>query len=122
MEDKGIFVDDDWKKRAEEEKKKLAEKIEGKKQETPRLPSVDFYTLVSTFATQAMLALGVMQNPEDKDTNVNLDLARFNIDMLGLIEEKTRGNLTPEEKAFLEQTLYQLRMAFVKIKTSTEKK
>ena len=45
----------------------------------------------------------------------DLEAAKFNIDMLAMLEEKTKGNLSPEEAGLLEQTLHQLRMAFVQL-------
>jgi len=133
-DDKGkIFIDDDWKRQAQEEKHRLAEqekaKQEAKKAEKAegaqgsstgrpgRLPSPSFEALVSTFATQTLLALGLMEHPS-MGRMVNLELAKLNIDMLSIIEEKTKGNLSAQEKEVLDQTLHQLRMAFVEVAAS----
>jgi len=118
-----LFIDDDWKKQAQEEKKRLAEQEkkpekpaagESKPGEPYRLPKPSFEALLSTFTTQTLLALGLVEHPE-MGRVVNLDLAKFNIDLLAIIEEKTKGNLTSEEKGFLDNTLHQLRMAFVEV-------
>jgi len=78
-----------------------------------RLPPPSFSLLVATFASQAMVAFGHAPNPIDGKTEVRLELARHAIDMLDILEQKTKGNLTPEEAAMLESVLHQLRLAFV---------
>ena len=123
-----LHIDDDWKKQAQAEKQRLAEQekrkqqSEVKQEQTPKesvrhLPAATFDALVSTFATQAMIAMGMIDHPEAKKM-INLELAKFNIDLLGIIEEKTKGNLTEEERKLLSQTLHQLRMAFVQVSTA----
>ena len=59
--------------------------------------------------------MGVLRTQEDKDIPADLELAKYNIDMLEVLGTKTSGNITDEEKNLLENTLHQLRMAFVKI-------
>jgi hypothetical protein len=81
---------------------------------TPQsLPPPSFSLLVATFASQATVAFGQYPNPIDGKTEVRLDLAKHAIDMLTMIEEKTQGNLTPDEAAMLEGVLHQLRLAYV---------
>ena len=60
-----------------------------------------------------MVALGQIPNPLDNKTEVRLDLAKHAIDMLVIIQEKTMGNLEPEEASLIENMLHQLRMAYV---------
>lgn len=72
-----------------------------------------FEVIVSTYATQAAVSLGQIQNPMTKKTEVDLPQAKFAIDLLQILEEKTRGNRTEEEDKFLEDCLYQLRMVYV---------
>lgn len=60
-----------------------------------------------------MIALGQAPNPLDGKTEVRLDLAKHAIDMLVIVEQKTKGNLVTEEAAILEAVLHQLRMAYV---------
>ena len=79
----------------------------------PEPPEASFQILVSTFATQAAMALGQMPNPATKRTGVDLAQAKFAIDLLQVLEEKCAGNLAEEERAFLEQCLYQLRMLYI---------
>ncbi len=119
--EKKIIVDEDWKEQAAKEKDNLAEQEQTDKenqddQQQPRdLPPADFAGLVSMLATQAFFALGVIRTKEDEEPQVNMPLAQYNIDMLGIIEEKTKGNITDEEKKLLEGTIHQLRMAFVQV-------
>jgi len=77
------------------------------------LPPPSFSLLVATFASQATVAFGHVPNPLDGKTQVRLDLAKHAIDMLAMIEEKTKGNLLHDEAAMLEGVLHQLRLAYV---------
>jgi len=112
-----IIIDDDWKREAQAEKERLAEQEKKSADRTTGqgpLPQADFTTLVSSFLTQALVAMGMIEHPQLK-RSVNLDLAKFNVDMLSVLEEKTRGNLTEQEKQMLDQALHQVRMAFVEV-------
>jgi hypothetical protein len=79
------------------------------------LPHVDFATFVLSLSHSALLHLGEAHHPETGQVEKNLSLARQTIDLLGMLEEKTRGNLTEDEKALLQDTLFRLRMAFVEL-------
>jgi hypothetical protein len=65
--------------------------------------------------TQALFALGVLGVKGQERPEPDLGLAKYNIDMLEMLEEKTKGNLTEEEQKVLTDTLNQIRMAYVKI-------
>ena len=78
-----------------------------------QLPEPSFQILVSTFATQAAVALGQMPNPVTNEATEDLEQAKFAIDTLTILEEKTKGNLTEEEGKFLTDLLYQLRMVYI---------
>lgn len=82
----------------------------------PPVPPASFAILVSTLATQAMLSMGKAPNPVTNKTEVNVELAKHFIDTLGVLETKTKGNLTTEEAGMLEAVLHELRMAFVSVK------
>ena len=116
-----IIVDDDWKAQAQAEKERLAETAEqpepaGGGPGGPReIPPASFDTLVGTLATQALMALGGYQDPRTGHRLVDLDLAKHHIDTLRVLEEKTRGNLTDEERAGLDRAMYETRMAYVEI-------
>ena len=77
------------------------------------LPPVDFSTFVLSLASSAMVHLGEVAHPETGAPALNLPLARQTIDMLAMIEEKTRGNLSKDEATYLESILYDLRMRCV---------
>ena len=74
---------------------------------------VDFTTFVLSLGSSALVHLGDMSHPEAGSTGENLLLARQTIDILAMLEEKTRGNLTPEETRFLRDLLADLRLRFV---------
>jgi hypothetical protein len=85
----------------------------GARSSPEKLPPASFPLIAATFGTQAMLALGQIPNPLDGKTEVRLDLAKHAIEMLAILEQKTKGNLAADETAMLEGVLHQLRMAFV---------
>ena len=74
-----------------------------------------FIEFVMMQAQNAALFLGQIPNPQTGKGEVNLELAKMFIDQLGMIQEKTRGNLTNEEAAVLKNTLANLQMAFVEV-------
>ena len=74
-----------------------------------------FIEFIMMQAQNAALFLGQIPNPQTGQGEVNLELAKMFIDQLGMIQEKTRGNLTNEETAVLRNTLSNLQMAFVEV-------
>ena len=120
-EEKKIIVDEDWKAQAQKEKETLKEKeeLEHEKKEQPRpqMPEANLSGLVHMLATQAFYALGLIRPEGDEDKTVEPDwaIAKYNIDTLGMLEEKCKGNLTDEEADLLKSTLDQLRMLFVQL-------
>jgi hypothetical protein len=82
--------------------------------ETSALPPLDFTGFVMNLAHTALYHLGLLKLP-DGSPHKDLAAAKQTIDILALLEEKTKGNLTQEEAAFLKDTLFQLRMAFVEL-------
>jgi len=132
QEEPKIVIDDDWKTQAQAEKEKLAEEVEADQAAAPaeggapagaegepagprELPPASLSTLVTMLATQTMIALQGMEDPESGKRMVDLDLAKHHIDTLAMLEEKTAGNVTDEEKALLDQVVYQVRMQYVQI-------
>ncbi|MGC4122734.1 MAG: DUF1844 domain-containing protein [Myxococcales bacterium] len=85
---------------------------EEKKSERP-LPPMDFTTFCLSLASSAMIHLGQAASPDSGKTEKSLPLAKQTIDILVLLEEKTRGNLSAEESKLLSAVLYDLRMRFV---------
>ncbi len=121
-EEKKIIVDEDWKQQAQKEKEILAAQEEAEKEEAQEeskrrgpLPKGNFAALVSMLVTQAMFALGLLQVKGQEQREPDLDMAKYNIDMLEALQEKTKGNLTEQEEKVLENTLNEVRMAYVKV-------
>lgn len=133
-----IHIDSDWKAEAQKEKQKLAEQAKqeaaaagagpggasgggatsgaGTRGRAPgQMPPANFQTLVSTMATQALLFLGAIPDPSTGQRIQHLQLARHHIDMLNVIDEKTKGNLDDEETNLLASTLYELRQRYIQL-------
>lgn len=88
--------------------------LDGEQEEAKGVPqSVDFSSFIVSMATQALMMMGEIPNPESKTTSMNLSAAKQTVDILGMLEEKTRGNLTGEESELISEVLVSLRMAFV---------
>jgi len=76
------------------------------------IPPIDFTTFILSLSTSALVQLGEAHE-EGGEPRINLPMARQTIDLLGLLEEKTKGNLTGEEERLLHQVLFDLRVRFV---------
>jgi len=134
-----LHIDTDWKKQAQEEKRKLAEAEAAKKVESPaaapaassasagptstsgrsprgarEMPAASIATLVQSLMTQALYYLGELASPGQEPT-MNLDVAKHQIDTLTVLEDKTKGNLTADEQRLLDSALYETRMRFVSV-------
>jgi Domain of unknown function (DUF1844) len=83
------------------------------------LPPVEFTTFVLSLSHSALMHLGEAPDPETGGMGKNLPLARQTIDLIGMIEEKTRGNLTGEEERLIAQILFDLRMRYVEKSKTT---
>ncbi|MGA2322949.1 MAG: DUF1844 domain-containing protein [Sedimentisphaerales bacterium] len=123
---KKIIIDEDWKQQAKKEKEVLAEKEEAEKKEAVQdrrqgpLPQGDLTTLVSMLFTQTLFSLGFIQVKGQDKREPDLALAKYNIDMLETLEEKTKGNLSEDEQQAITTALNELRMAYVKVSGTTE--
>ncbi len=80
------------------------------------LPEVSFPTFILSLNASALMHLGAIEDPETNRPSKNLPMAKQTIDILSMLEEKTRGNLTNEEENMLKNILYDLRIAFVREK------
>jgi hypothetical protein len=129
-----LNVDDDWKRQAQEEKRKLAEQESKQKQaatpspvpaaatEEPVLSDADleaagntpFAALVQSLLTQTLVYLGSMGTRNGMPM-MNMDAARKAVDMLGALDEKTKGNLSDLEQRLLDTALYEARNRFVSV-------
>jgi hypothetical protein len=120
-----IIIDEDWKSQVQAEKE-AASKAQETQERAPQgsgsadeqaagepLPPASFGFLISTLATQATMALGHIPDPMEGKTVVRLPHAKHYIDILEMLEEKTKGNLADDEKRMLAGLLHELRMAYV---------
>jgi hypothetical protein len=105
-------TDETWKERAKREKEKLAEESA---EEMVEFPPASFLGIVEEMSVRALLALGQIPNPATGEVYFDPVSAKYTIDLLGVLEEKTRGNLSPEESSGLQQVLHNLRLAFVHV-------
>ena len=76
-------------------------------------PPVDFHTFVLSLGSSALLHLGEIENPNDGVSQKDLPLAKHTIDILVMLEEKTKGNLSSAEERLMESLLYDLRLRYV---------
>ena len=128
QEEPKIVVDEDWKSRvrAEREAARKARTSASPDAEPAgeaaagRLPPASFEVLISTLMAQALTAMGKLSDPVQGHPVVRPDLAKHYIDMLGMLEEKTKGNLTKDEAGMLDSVLHQLRMTFVTTRKEPE--
>ncbi len=111
-----IFVksDESWKAEVQKEKERLQKKADVEKEFRER-PPPSFMNFVGDLGVQAMLALGLMEIKGEGGPKRDLPAARYTIDLLGVLQEKTRGNLSSDEKQHLSELLQNLRLSYVKI-------
>jgi len=118
-------VDESWKEQAEREKRAVSS---GESQTGPRLapetggaasrtaeglPEARFDLFLQGLAMEALMGLGDAPHPVSRKQEVNLPHAKYLIDLLGILEEKTKGNRTVDEDRLLSDVLYQLRMRYL---------
>lgn len=101
------------KPKADGEKREAPPKEEASHEEIP-LPEMNFANFLLSLSTSALIQLGEIPDPVTKQPVKELALAKQTIDLIGMLQEKTKGNLTPEEGKMLEYILYDLRMRYVK--------
>lgn len=126
-EEKKIIVDEDFKEQVAAEKEALKKAAEESPasgasapgEQPPQMPPASFEMLVTTLATEAMVALGQFPNPATQETMISLDHATYAIDMLAMLKEKTKSNLTGAEDTMLTDLLHQLRMMFIAVQGQT---
>lgn len=132
-EESKLIIDEDWKTQVQREKEQLKNKNANEDEPTGAkimepsesvpeadssekhqpLPPATFELLVSSMATQAVAAMGQLPGDDGQPFPKRLDFAKHYIDLLDVIEAKTKGNLEAGEENFLRNTLHQLRMIFV---------
>ena len=107
----------------QQEKEEPQIKQEGKPQEPAEgdastkegpLPEIDFTSFIFSLSTSALIQLGEVEDPFTQKSGKNLPLAKQTIDLIGMLMEKTKGNLAPQEERVIENILYDLRMRYIK--------
>lgn len=78
------------------------------------LPAINFATFIFSLNSSALVQLGMMEDPVSGQKTKNLPLAKQTIDVITLLEEKTRGNLDPDEAVMIKNILYDLRILYVR--------
>lgn len=121
----GKRVDESWKERVDQEKQQPnkpaspeqpsgGQPLHGEPQGAAAgAPEARFDLFLSGLAMEALIALGDAPHPQTRKTASHLPQARYLIDLLGVLEEKTRGNCSADEERLLKETLYQLRMRYM---------
>ncbi len=74
-----------------------------------------FELLVLSLANATLVGLGLLEDPESQSTSIHMEDARSNIEMLEMLTQKTKGNLTAEEQKLVDSVMYDLRMKFVEV-------
>jgi len=114
-DDPKIIVDSDWKEEARREKEE-ADRETRDAPEAGRLPDPSFPEIIQMIVLQASMTLGGIQDPKTgQRIPPNLPVAKHYIDLLTLLQDKTRGNLDDDEAALIERVVHELRMAFVQV-------
>lgn len=108
MDEQNKKVDESWKDTVQKEKTEIPAPEEKK-----FIPEANFTFFVTTLGIQIAIALGEVPNPVTNKSEENLDQAKYLIDTLDMLKEKTKNNLTKEELQVLENLLYDLHMKFV---------
>lgn len=80
-----------------------------------RSHTIDFTTFILSLVSSAQVHLGLIPNPVTQKSESNLEAARQTIDIIAVLQDKTKGNLTNDEGRLLEYVLYDLRMKFVEM-------
>jgi hypothetical protein len=99
---------------AAEEKARREEAGRGTAASEVPLPEITFSSFLFSLSTSAFVHLGAVADPATGEVDRNLPLAKQTIDLLGLLREKTRNNLSKEEEVLFDHLLYDLRMRYVK--------
>lgn len=100
-------------KEKQETAKKTTPEEKPPKEEETTLPPIDFDSFILSLSTSAFIHLGEVADPTAKEKKVNLEGAKQMINIIEMLKEKTKGNLTQEESALLNNLLYELKMKYM---------
>jgi hypothetical protein len=102
----------------EETQKEVPKRAESQREEAlgddAPLPPITFPNFILSLSTSALIQLGEVEDPVTNRITKNLPLAKQTIDLLGMLKEKTKGNLSSDEERLMDHILYDLRMRYVK--------
>ena len=122
-EEKKIIIDEDWKSQVQAEKEQAAkaqqagtsqpaaDKLSRESEST--MPPASLEMLLTTLATEALMALGQLPHPMTGQLHVDRNQAQYLIDLIEVLRDKTKGNLTDAEQQMTESLLHQMRMVFI---------
>jgi hypothetical protein len=116
IKDKRIFAQEPQESKQEPSEPISRKKEEPTKETRAQLPEITFSTFILSLSSSALLHLGEIPEPSTGAKNEDIPLAKQTIDILGMLEEKTKGNLTADEKNLLNNILYDLRMRYIQKK------
>ena len=121
-DEKKIIIDEDWKAQVQAEKEAAAKSAPSAKPEAPSqgsgaghmpIPPASLEMLLTMLATEAMVALGQIPHPATGQPQADLGQAQYLIDLIEVLREKTKGNLSANEQQLMETLLHQMRLAYV---------
>jgi hypothetical protein len=118
-DDKKIIIDEDWKSQVQAEKEVAKAKSaappagDSESDSDPPMPPASLELMFTMLATEALVALGQVPHPVTGKTRAQRNQAKYLIDTLDVLREKTKGNLSPSEQQVLDSLLHQLRMVFI---------
>jgi hypothetical protein len=122
-DEKKIIIDEDWKSRVEAEKEEAAKAQHSTTAQGPaadaadladvEMPPASLELLLTTLGTEALMAMGQLPHPLSGKFQAQRKQAKYLIDMIEVLQSKTKGNLTPVEQQLIDDLLHQLRMLFV---------
>lgn len=127
-EEKKIIIDEDWKSRVEAEKEQAAKAAQGKAADSTsahgpaadaadladvEMPPASFELLLTSLGTEALMAMGQLPHPATGKLHAQRNQAKYLVDTIEVLRNKTKGNLSPAEQQLIDNLLHQLRMLFV---------
>ena len=122
-EDKKIIIDEDWKSQGQAEKEAAAKQTAATGASAARshpgdmgdleMPPASLELLLTSLATEALVAMGQVPHPATQQMVVHRNHAKYLIDTIDVLREKTKSNVTPAEQELIENLLHQLRLVYV---------
>lgn len=120
-DEKKIIIDEDWKTKVQAEKETAKHAAEEPAatpaaiDQDPQMPPASFEMLVTTLATEALMALGQIPHPVTGEIALRTNQAKYLIDTIDVLREKSKNNLTPNESKLVDAVLHQARMVFIAV-------